>query len=337
MNDSPSLPSDCQLVGATRCGNDAAWQELMARHESAIRRAVAGSSRTVRRSITVALDGLRGSLSGHPAEGEKSVRAFRPRAIAAVTDGAFGPASFDSGIDLVDDDGRLLASAFARLPEPWQTVLWHIHVERQTAAEVSPLVGRSVIAVTELLSTAERGLVDAYLAEYLRAADLADESREIVPLLGGYLRGALAPHEQRIVEVHLHDDLAQAGGEDGIRHHAAGDSRRLMEVARSLPETLPPAIAPGITGMSVEHHREALGTATRAFGSAAMSADRSDRFRRAIVIGSAVAVLLALIGVAFLVRPPFDDDSDGSPTTSSHEWHRGPFDRVDAYDVNGDS
>lgn len=337
MNDSPSLPSDWQLADAARCGLDVAWQELMARHETAIRSTVAGSGRMVRRSITVALDGLRSSLSEHPEEGEKSVRAFRPRAIAAVTDGAFGPATFDSDVDLVDDDDRLLASAFARLPEPWQTVLWHLHVEQLTAAEVSPFVGRSVIDVTELLSIAERGLVDAYLAEYLRAADFPDASGEIVPLLGGYLRDALPPNEQRIVEAHLHDDLAHPGGEGGVRHHSAGDSRRLIAVARSLPEALPPAIAPGITGMNVEHHRATLGTATRSFGSAAMSADRSDRVRRAIVIGSAVAVLLALIGVAFLVRPPFDDDSDGSPTTSIHEWNPGPSGHVDADELTGDS
>lgn len=338
MNQMPSIPSDFQLIEAARSGHDGAWQELIARHEPTIRNTVAQRSIVVRPSVTVALDGLRSSLPVHSAEGERAVRSFRPRAIAAVTDGHYGPARSHAVEDCIADDERLLADAFARLPEPWQTVLWHIHVEQQTAAEVSPLVGRTAIEVTQLLSTAERGLVDAYLHEYLRAADFDSATHEVVPLLGGYVRAVLPPHEQRLVDAHLDDDLAQTSRTDGCRHHGPDESRRLIGVARSVPQVLPAAIAPAITGVSVERHRAALGTATRAFGSAAMSADRSDRVRRAIVIGSAVAVLLALIGVVLLVRQPFDSDDSRTPDTMSTDARLGgPFGGVDAYALTGDS
>lgn len=319
MNGIPTLPSDRQLVDAARSGHDAAWHELMERHEPSIRSVLPQRGRSGRRFVTQALDDFHGTLNEQaPAEGEEAIRAFRPRAIAAVTGGSYGPASVDPTVERISDDRQLLATAFGRLPEPWQTVLWHTYVERLTAAEVSPLVGRTVLEVTELLSTAERGLIDAYLLEYLEAGDFDEESAASIPLLNGYVRASLPAHEQRRVEAHLED--GSAGDVDpatGIRHHGADDSRRLIEVASSLPELLPPAIAPGITGMSVEAQRAALGTATRSFGTAAMSAERSDRVRRAVVVGSAIAVVLVLVGVAYLVRQPFDNDDTTSTSTDN--------------------
>jgi hypothetical protein len=324
MNDRPTLPSDRQLVDAARSGHDAAWQELMERHEPSIR-SVLPRGRRRRRFVSQALEDFRVALHDQtPAEGEDAIRAFRPRAIAAVTGGAYGPASVDPTIDRIDDDRQLLATAFGRLPEPWQTVLWHTHVERLTAAEVSPLVGRTVHEVTELLSTAERGLIDAYLLEYLSEGDFDAASRALIPLLSGYVRASLPAHEERVVEAHLAS--GSVGGVDsasGVRRHGADDSRRLIDVASSLPGVLAPAIAPGITGMSVDAQRAALGTATRSFGSATMSAERSDRVRRAVVVGSAVAVVLVLVSVAYLVRQPFDND-EAAPTTTEATTVPGP-------------
>ena len=317
MNDTPTLPSDRQLVDATRSGHDAAWQELMERHEPSIRSVLPRRGRS-KRFVTQAIEDFRATLNEQtPAEGEEAIRAFRPRAIAAVTGGSYGPATVDPSVPRIADDRQLLATAFGRLPEPWQTVLWHTHVERLTAAEVSPLVGRTVHEVTELLSTAERGLIDAYLLEYLEAGEFDDDSAALLPLLSGYVRTALPAHEERVVEAHLESG---SGGEvdpaTGLRHHGADDSRRLIRVASSLPTVLPPAIAPGITGMSVEDQRTALGTATRSFGTAAMSAERSDRVRRAVVVGSAIAVVLVLAVVAALVRQPFDNDEPTSVTAA---------------------
>jgi len=322
MNGIPTLPSDRQLVDAARSGHDAAWDELMERHEPSIRSVLPQRGRNGQRFVSQALDDFRDTLDEPAApEGEEAIRAFRPRAIAAVTGGSYGPSSIEPTVERIADDRRLLATAFGRLPEPWQTVLWHTHVEQLTAAEVSPLVGRTVNEVTELLSTAERGLIDAYLLEYQEADDFDEKSAALIPLLGGYVRSSLPAHEQRLVEAHLADDAAgDVDPATGLRRHGADDSRRLIEVASSVPESLAPAIAPGITGMSVEAHRAALGTATRSFGTAAMSAERSDRVRRAVVVGSVIAVVLVLVGVAYLVRQPFDND-DTTATCHDRAGH----------------
>ncbi|MEP4648945.1 MAG: hypothetical protein ABJ314_02095, partial [Ilumatobacter sp.] len=58
-----------------------------------------------------------------------------------------------------------------------------------------------------------------------------------------------------------------------------------------------------------------LGTADRSFGAAALFATRSDRTRRAIVLGSVAAVVLALVGVASLARQS-DDEPVGAPTSA---------------------
>jgi hypothetical protein len=319
MNGTPPLPSDRQLVDAARSGHDAAWHELMERHGPSIRSVLPQRGRSGQRFISQALDDFRETLDEPtPPEGEVAIRAFRPRALAAVTGGSYGPASVDPAVERIPDDRRELATAFGRHPEPWQTGLWHTCVERFTAAEVSPLVGRTANEVTELLSTAERGLVDAYLLEYQAADDFDEQSAALIPLLSGYVRSSLPAHEQRIVEAHLADDAAgDIDPATGIRHHGADDSRRLIEVASSVPELLAPAIAPGITGMSVEAHRAALGTATRSFGTAAMSAERSNRVRRAVVVGSVIAVVLVLVGVAYLVRQPFDNDDTTSTSATT--------------------
>ena len=316
MNGIPPLPSDHQLVEATRSGDDAAWRELMERHERSIRSVLRQRRRRGRPDVAQALDQFRTMLGEElPAEGREAIRAFRPRAIAAVTGGSYGPASVDSAVDRIDDDNRLLAAAFARLPEPWQTVLWHTHVEHLTAAEVSPLVGRSANEVVALVSTADRGLIDAYLQEYLQAGEFDADSVALIALLDGYIRSSLSANEQRLVEAHLGSGVV--GGVDpstGVRRQGAEESRRLIDVALSLGTVLPPAIAPAITGTSVEAQRAALGTVTRSFGSAAMRAERSERVRRAIVIGSIIAVILVLVGVA-VVRQPFDNDDPPSIST----------------------
>lgn len=297
MTDKPMLPSDRQLVDAARVGHDAAWNELTKRHEEAVRSVINGRLQGANRRITAGFDAVRSDLS-NAAEGVEAVRSFRPRAMAAITGGNYGPGATEEEFAPHGDD-VLLARAFARLPEPWQTVLWHIYVEHLTAAEVSPLVGRSTNDIPELITTAERGLVDAFVIEVMHATELDDETATVVPLLSGYVRDALPPHDQRRVAQHLESNTP-----------GTERSRTIMLLATSLADALPPAIAPSITGLSVHEHRKRLGTTSRAFGAATLFANRSDRVRRAVIVGGAVAVVLTLIGVGLLVRQPFVNDDD---------------------------
>lgn len=155
----PALPSDRQLFAAVRRGSDAAWDELLARHLRPLRGSLRG--RRERRALDSALVDLRDELIsvGEVEEGEPAVRSFRPRVIAAVFGGSYGP-----GTSAVDG-AELLATAFARLPEPWQTVLWHRSVEHLDDAAIAPLVGRPADVVAGLVAEARRGLAHAFLVE----------------------------------------------------------------------------------------------------------------------------------------------------------------------------
>lgn len=334
MNSIPTLPSDRQLVGAVRGGSDAAWNELMGRHESPVRSML--RSRRERKSLVQRLADLRDTIESEDdlLEGDPAIRAFRPRALAALSGGTYGPNphsdeqsgeySAQTGLEVSDEE--LLAIAFARLPEPWQTVLWHSHVEQLTAAEISPLVGRTTNDVAELINTAERGLIDAFLLEYIAVGPLPSECERVVAMLGGHVRGTLPPHDQRIIDRHFAGEspstesgppvgLAEVSADESspfappsARRHTADDSRRLVGVIASLGAFVPTAIAPGVTGLSVEEHRQALGTSNRTFGSAGLLAARSDRFRHVATFGAVAAVVIVLAGAAYLVRQPFDND-----------------------------
>lgn len=162
----PALPSDRQLFAAVRRGSDAAWSELLARHSRSLRKLL--GTRRDRRVFDRALEGLREQMVSVPvgAEGEPAVRSFRPLVLVTVFGGGYGPRGH--GVDSVDaagDGAELLATAFARLPEPWQTVLWHRIVEGLADDEIAPLVGRPTTEVGTLVATARRGLADAFLAE----------------------------------------------------------------------------------------------------------------------------------------------------------------------------
>ena len=299
MNDVPVLPSDRQLADAVRDGSDAAWNELVGRHRRAVARLL--PNRRERRALDERLGELRRAIEaeGDTPAGEPAVRAFRPRVFAALSGGSYGPTPVggtgEPGRGRDADLDVLLADAFARLPEPWQTVLWHRRVECLTSAEISPLVGRATQDVADVLTTAERGLADGFLLEYVQTHTLDDADARAVLLLGGHVRGTLSPVEQRVVTDHLAGDPA--------------DGRRLIRYISALPERLADAVAPGLTGLSVDEHRRALGTAHRLSEPGVADADRAQGVRRLAVVGAVAAVVVALAGAVFLVGETDREDS----------------------------
>lgn len=94
------------------------------------------------------------------------------------------------------------ARAFRRLPERWQTVLWHVEVDGETPAKVAPILGLKPNAVSALLVRARDALREAYLQEHL--SPTTDEScRETIELLAGYVRGRAAARARAKVDDHL--------------------------------------------------------------------------------------------------------------------------------------
>ena len=300
------LPSDAQLVDAARRGSDAAWAELDSRHGWAVL-SVAKALRVNkrRRSGAEAMERLhRALVEDEPAvDGVSAVRALRPRAIAELTAGTYRPAG-DRDPDDAAEDG-LLADVFGRLPEPWQTVLWHSVVEQRSPGEMTPLLGRGVNDVLALQHTARSGLHRAYLRAIAEGdgAFLADDCRTIVPMLSAAGRGTLAAQDQRVVDAHLES------GRDGA---PCDDCRARLDLVATIDERLPAAIAPGITGLSVERYRAAVGAGDQSFGVAALSASRSNRVGKLAVAGAAVVILVAVVFAFLLIRRPFDEASSST-------------------------
>ena len=341
------LPSDRELVAATRAGSDQAWAELRSRHRDAVAAvARARDRRGADLAADEALAALRDEISNDSVDAASSdfaVRAVRPRALVCLTGGTYAPIAPDTSI-MVDrpssstvrpartgggepdaampaaDTGAdltVLAVAFGRLSEPWQTVLWHRHVESEAAASLTAMLGRSPTEVIALESSAERGLFDAYTAVELETEGaVSRDCRPIVALLPGYHRGTLADAQRRQVAAHLGAEGGRTRGGDGGLGEARGDSgarngcvdcRRRLALPDAFGVALPLAVVPGVTGLSVVRYREALGVGVGAIGVSALAAQRSQRANRWARLGAAAVIIIALLGAALLIRSPFDD------------------------------
>ncbi|MGW2326057.1 RNA polymerase sigma factor [Streptomyces sp. NPDC001700] len=97
------------------------------------------------------------------------------------------------------EDRQLLIRSFRRLPERWQTVLWHTLVEEEPPQRVASLLGISPSGVTSLAFRAREGLRESYLQSHLESA-ANDRCRHFSAMIGasvrrGGVRGhALARH-----------------------------------------------------------------------------------------------------------------------------------------------
>ena len=176
--------SDVELIAAVRSGNSSAYGLLYERHVAAARHLARQLSRSpaevddlVAESFAKVLDTLR-SGGGPDA-------AFRAYLLTTLRNALYDRVRRDRRLELSDDMSRhdpgepwvdtavaglessLAARAFARLPERWQTVLWHTEVEQETPAELAPMLGLTPNGVAALAYRAREGLRQAYLREHV--------------------------------------------------------------------------------------------------------------------------------------------------------------------------
>ena len=342
----PPLPSDGQLLDGARQGMSGAWDELVRRHGPA----VSGAARSRRRfgakkAVEGALEALRVDIGAgdrgpddQPAlppgtETESAgfdgsdddavgVRAVRPRLLAELTGGCYGPgASVDESVahltlpgtarlDIDLDDLASVARAFAALPEPWQTALWHRIVEQQTAAEYAPLLGRAANDAAAAVQRADAGLFEHYLLDQRAHSAVAPACVPIIPLLGGSLRSTLSAHEQRLVTVHLGAGDTRRDAEDAPTGCDA--CARRIAVSRELSTLLPAATVPDLTGLSVERYRAASGVRPM------LAVTDPDERRRRFAFGAIFGALLLAVGAAvFFARESLDVIDADPPAESS--------------------
>jgi RNA polymerase sigma factor (sigma-70 family) len=228
-------PSDAELIAEVRSGDSDAYGLLYRRHAHAARvlaRQLAGSPTEADDLVAEAFANVLATMR----RGGGPDAAFRAYLLTALRNTLYDRTRRDRKVQLSDDmtrhdpgvpwedtavaelDSRLAARAFTRLPERWQTVLWHTEVDRESPAEVAPLLGLTPNGVAALAYRAREGLRQAYLQEHLAGGlddsyPAADEHRADGPdtdahqatvcRLGAWARGGLSARQRAQVDAHL--------------------------------------------------------------------------------------------------------------------------------------
>jgi len=303
---------DAELIKATRAGDEHAYAELYRRHHaSALRfaRTLANSSADAE---DIAADAFARVLATLKA-GKGPDEAFRPYLLSAVRNIFYRQAqrkARDQPLDelilahgepftdpaLVDDESRLIATAFGELPERWRVVLWHTEVEGEKPAEVARLLGISANAVAALAYRAREGLRERYLQAHLgRAAD--EQCRATVAQLAAYTRNKLSRSDAQRVRLHL-DECERC--------------RQLFAELTDINSRLGAILAPLVLGAAATG---ALAPAS-AGGAGAPAAVRIVR-SRAAQVGAAIAGAAAITAVILaVVATPGQAPAEAAPSGS---------------------
>ncbi|MFE0439219.1 sigma-70 family RNA polymerase sigma factor [Streptomyces nigra] len=256
-------PSDTDLIGRMRAGDDSAYEELYRRHAQAVRR----YARTCCRDAHTA-DDLTAEVFARMLQAvrsgsgpEHAVRAYLLTSIRRaaadwtrsarreqlVDDFAVFAAQSARAAEMSDDDTldlgadvramheaeqSLAMQAFRSLPERWQAVLWHTEVEDESPSEVATLFGLDANGTRVLASRAREGLKQAYLQAHVSASLVQDgECARCADRLGAFARGSLRSRAERGLRKHL-DECARC-------RLAAG---QIKEVAGGIPAVVPVAV-----------------------------------------------------------------------------------------------
>ncbi len=357
-------PSDADLIEAVRGGRIAAYGTLYERHVSCahnlarqMSRSIAEADDLVSEAFARVLDVLRA--------GRGPDVAFRAYLLTTLRHIAYDKTRSDRKLELTDDvstvaglniatfsqpfhdpalaglERCLAARAFARLPERWQMVLWHLEIEGQSPAEVGQLVGMTRNAVSALAGRAREGLREAYLQVHL-ADTTAGRCRATAELLGAWTRGGLSRRAAVQVETHL-DHCARcralaaelADVNAGLRVVAvlvlgAGATGYLAATAKTAGGTAAVVGTGGSSGVAVgslSHQFTGVGASVAALAAAVVIAvigSGGQSIPATAMPGSPTAPAVPLLSgsltgslTASVVPPPDDSTRSASPTTPS--------------------
>jgi len=213
------LLSDAELITAVRSGDTESYGVLFRRHS--------GSARALARQLTTSAAEIDDLVAEAFVKVLATLRtgggpdaAFRAYLLTSLRHASYDRAHRDRRLELSDDMARhdpgvpwedpavaglestLAARAFRRLPERWQTVLWHTEIERESPAAVAPLLGMTPNGVAALAYRAREGLRQAYLQEHL-SDGVQNGHRATAGKLGAWTRGGLSARHRAQVDAHL--------------------------------------------------------------------------------------------------------------------------------------
>ncbi|HKA03644.1 MAG TPA: sigma-70 family RNA polymerase sigma factor, partial [Acidimicrobiales bacterium] len=312
----PAAPSDAELIARVRVGDDAAFSVLYQRHVGAARAAARslGASRSdvddlSAEAFTRVLAALR--RGGGPEV------AFRPYLMTCVRNAFYDKGRRDGRVDVPgevpedvnlallnvppdSEDARMVAAAFASLPERWQVVLWHTEVEGRPAAEVGPMLGLAPNAVAALAYRAREGLRQAYLQAHLQLPP-PDACRDTVTKLGAYVRDGLSARDRRRVDEHLK-----------TCERCTALLLELQEVSTSLRGVLVPILL-GVSGTAFVSHLAAGG----GLASILRWRPRGPKAQVAVAAGVVAGVVGVAVAVAALTGGDGQKVEATLPTTTT--------------------
>ncbi len=222
-------PSDADLIDAVRDGKVEAYGKLYERHVRSATILALQLSTSSSDADDLVSDAFAKVLAALRTGGGPGA-AFRPYLLTAVRHAAYDRTRKEKRLELAgnveevpgaarvmsvpfrdkaveDLDQALAASAFASLPERWQTVLWHTAIEGQSPGEIAPLLGLTANGVSAMAFRAREGLRKAFLQAHV-AQEPAERCRATVTKLGAWTRGGLKGREAVQLDAHM-DDCAE--------------------------------------------------------------------------------------------------------------------------------
>lgn len=222
MNNPPQgdPKTDAELISSVRSGDPSAFGALYERHADAVR-VVAGyytndpataddlTSEAFERMLVMLQSG-RGPDVSFRAYIYTIVRrlafeqADRGRRTHLTDD--FAP--FDTAGPVVDPtagtfEQRLVADAFAGLPERWQAVLWYLEVEGMRPAEVGAILGLSANGVSALAYRAREALRSGYLQAHVSSNGIRRRCVDHRGRLGAWVAGSLSARDAAKIAAHV--------------------------------------------------------------------------------------------------------------------------------------
>ncbi|MET9227893.1 sigma-70 family RNA polymerase sigma factor [Lentzea sp. NPDC003310] len=217
-------PSDADLIDAVRDGRVEEYGKLYERHvrsASVLAMQLSSSSSDADDLVAEAFAKVLAALRGGGGPGT----AFRPYLLTAVRHAAYDRTRKEKRVELAGDveeipgatkatsvefrdkavedlDQTLAATAFATLPERWQTVLWHTAIEGQSPGEIAPLLGLTANGVSAMAFRAREGLRKAFLQAHVNQ-EPAEKCRATVTKLGAWTRGSIKGREAIQIDEHM--------------------------------------------------------------------------------------------------------------------------------------
>ncbi|MFC9227514.1 sigma-70 family RNA polymerase sigma factor [Streptomyces decoyicus] len=215
----PEAASDADLTARIRSGPsgtaNAALDELYRRHRAAVLAYARSCTRDPHTAEDLASETFTRTLQAVQ-RGAGPESSWRPYLLTAVGRTAAAWAATARRTELTPDfetwlshasvaesgeewalrrqDADLALRAFRRLPDRWQTALWHSAVEGESPERIAPLLGLSPSGVASLTARAREGLREAYLAEHAADSTASDECRHFAGLLAASVRSSGRRH-----------------------------------------------------------------------------------------------------------------------------------------------